>query len=203
MYHYFLNLQLYILSLLFGFYLSSMLVKNKYVNENTIEDDLLEKKMIEQANNYLFQYKYLEELDNLNTDNSSNIISKHTITTLDIPFLNNKIIMFYDPEKEAFCYYTKSDLIYKYLNVACRKYIIENNCKHLYEKNDLTIDTQNTQNTVYSNLFVKKIERPQLNKKTNKFILCGTLDDYEKSLIQENMPKQINIKEYLAMNASF
>jgi len=235
MYHYFLNAQLYIISLLFSFYLSSVLIKNKYINNDTTEDDLLEKKMIENSKIYLFQFNYLDELENL--DNSYTEINKNNITTLEIPFLNNKIIMFYDTDKKAFCYYTKGDVIYKYLNVACRKYVIEHNCKYLYlsddnsesdiehkdtepkdtepkdtePKNTEPKDTEhkNTEvnkgikNMFLNNCFIKKVEKKLLTKKTNKFISCGSLEDYEKTLITNTNPKNISIQEYLSMNSSF
>lgn len=220
MYHYFLNAQLYIISLLFSFYLSSVLIKNKYINNDTTEDDLLEKKMIENSKIYLFQFNYLDELENL--DNSYTEINKNNITTLEIPFLNNKIIMFYDTDKKAFCYYTKGDVIYKYLNVACRKYVIEHNCKYLYLSDDNSesdIETKDTEpkntepkdtehnkgikNMFLNNCFIKKVEKKLLTKKTNKFISCGSLEDYEKTLITNTNPKNISIQEYLSMNSSF
>lgn len=220
MYHYFLNAQLYIISLLFSFYLSSVLIKNKYINNDTTEDDLLEKKMIENSKIYLFQFNYLDELENL--DNSYTEINKNNITTLEIPFLNNKIIMFYDTDKKAFCYYTKGDVIYKYLNVACRKYVIEHNCKYLYlsyDNSESDIETKDTEpkntepkdtehnkgikNMFLNNCFIKKVEKKLLTKKTNKFISCGSLEDYEKTLITNTNPKNISIQEYLSMNSSF
>ena len=64
--------------------------------------------------------------------------------------------MFYDNDKEAFCYYTKGDVIYKYLNVACRKYVIEYKCKHLYSSGESQI--VQTMVTSENKMFVKGVE---------------------------------------------
>jgi hypothetical protein len=193
MYHYLLNVHLYIISFLFSFYLSSLIVKNKYINyDTTIEDDL-EKKMIEHSKIILFENEYLDELENLH-DNEY-IIDKNNITTLDIPFLNNKIIMYYDTDKCAFCYYTKGDIIYKYLNVACRKYVIEYNCKNLYTSSESSKLVKEP--NIVNSTFIKKQEKTELIKNLNKFILGGSLEDYEKTLIKHNSPKQISFKDYM------
>ena len=110
MYHYILSAQLYILSFLFSFYLSSLLITNKYANVDTSDTDKLEQEMITHCNNYMFQFKYLDELNEVDIC-FNNVVKKENTTTLEIPFLNNKIIMFYDTERGAFCYYTKGDVI--------------------------------------------------------------------------------------------
>jgi hypothetical protein len=101
--------------------------------------------------------------------------------------------MYYD--NDAFYYYTKGDVIYKYLNVACRKYVIEYNCKHLYMDND-TSKLIETVDTEQNNIFIKKIEKPLLYKKCNKFILRGSIEDYEKTLIV-NDENDIDIIDFL------
>lgn len=198
MYEYFLNLQLYVISILFGFYVSSICIKNKYIDNDTTEYDKLEQNMIENCKMYMFQFKYIDELNNMECSTEYVDINKNTVTELEIPFLNNKIIMFYDKEKEAFCYYTKGDVIYKYLNVACRKYVIENNCKHLY----LETEPSKLINSVSftNNIFVKKQDKQLLNKNINKFILCGSLDDYNKLQYTPNSVNNINIKDFLSLN---
>jgi hypothetical protein len=196
MYHYFLNAQLYIISLLFSFYLSSILIKNKYANYDTSVDDDLEKRMIENSKMFLFEFNYLDELEE--TSENTGIIDKSNITILEIPFLNNKVVMYYDLDKEAFCYYTKGDVIYKYLLVACRKYVIEHNCRHLYlnlESSKLSKE----ESTVTTNTFIKKNEKSELKKNINKFILVGSLDDYEKSIIPKPVHKEISYKDFVTM----
>jgi hypothetical protein len=180
-----------------GFYIASMMLPN-YNKLNMDEEVLLEEEMIEYCKRYMFTNMYIDELELLEVDTSKSI-NKNDIITLDIPFLNNTIIMFYDTDKDAFCYYTKGDVIYKYLNVACRKYVIEYNCKHLYSNGE----SQMIQTVVNNEnkMFVKKIERPLLHKNINKFILCGTLDEYYKSLIV-NEDNDIDIIDFLSLNNS-
>jgi hypothetical protein len=190
---YILSLLLQLISIVGSFYLAALMLPN-YNKLNMDEEEILEKEMIEYCKRYMFTHMYLDELEVL--EDSSGCINKNNIITLDIPFLNNTIIMFYDTDKEAFCYYTKGDVIYKYLNVACRKYVIEYKCKHLY----LSGESQMVQTIVNSDnkMFVKKIERQLLHKNTNKFILCGSLDDYYKSLIV-NEDNDIDIIDFLSM----
>ena len=197
MYHYLLNVQLYIVSFLFSFYLSSLIVKNNYINYDTTEDDKLEKNMIEQSKIFLFEYNYLDELEELELKDT--IVDKKNVTILEIPFLNNKIVMYYDTEKEAFCYYTKGDVIYKYLNVACRKYVIEHDCKHLYKVSENTKKIDKLSIEPINNIFIKKTEKlnNELIKNINKFILVGSLDDYEKSLLVTPIPKVLSYNDYL------
>jgi hypothetical protein len=186
---------LYMFSISVGLYITTLLLPNKQYDMS--EEIELEKEMIEHCKQIMFEQMYIDEINELE-DCSSSIIDKNNIVTLDIPFLNNTIIMYYD--NDAFYYYTKGDIIYKYLNVACRKYVIEYNCKHLYVDDDSsklieTIDTDN------NNIFIKKIEKPMLYKKCNKFILRGSLEDYEKTLITNN-ENDIDIIEFLSKKCS-
>ena len=194
---YILSLLLHLLSIVGGFYIAALLLPN-YNKLNMDEEELLEKEMIEYCKRHMFTHMYLDELEVLDID-SSMCLNKNDVITLDIPFLNNTIIMFYDSDKEAFCYYTKGDVIYKYLNVACRKYVIEYKCKHLYSSGESQI--VQTMVTSENKMFVKKIERPILHKNINKFILCGSLDDYYKSLIV-NEDNDIDIIDFISMKES-
>ena len=201
MYEYFLNLQLYVIGILFGFYVSSVCIKNKYINNDTTEFDKLEEQMVENCKNYMFQFKYIDELNNMDSSMVNLILDKNIVTTLEIPFLNNTIIMFYDIDKQAFCYYTKGDVIYKYLNVACRKYVIENNCKHLYLETEPSKLMSTIPMSINNNLFVKKQEKQFLNKNINKFILCGSLDDYNKmKASNNNTVNNISVKDFLILS---
>ena len=195
---YIISLLLHLLSMVGGFYLATLMLPN-YNKLNMDEEELLEEEMIEHCKRHMFTNMYLDELEVLEDSDSSKSINKKDIVTLDIPFLNNTIIMFYDSDKEAFCYYTKGDVIYKYLNVACRKYVIEYNCKHLYsnEESHIVQTVINSENK----MFVKQIKRPLLHKNINKFILCGTLDEYYKSLIV-NEDNDLDIIDFLSLKDS-
>jgi hypothetical protein len=185
---------LYAFSIGFGLYITTLILPNKYYDMN--EEIELEKEMIEHSKQYLFDKLYIDELEDCG---SNSIIDKNNIVILEIPFLNNKIVMYYD--NDAFYYYTKGDVIYKYLNVACRKYVIEYNCRQLYMDDDVStlvesIDTEN------SSIFVKKVEKPILYKKCNKFILKGSLEDYEKTLLTKREENPIDIMDFLSKGCS-
>jgi hypothetical protein len=182
-----------------GFYLATLMLPN-YNKLNMTEEELLEEEMIEHCKRHMFTNMYLDELEVLEDSDSCKSINKKDIVTLDIPFLNNTIIMFYDSDKEAFCYYTKGDVIYKYLNVACRKYVIEYNCKHLYSDGESQV-VKSLEPIKENTMFVKKVERQLLHKDTNKFLLCGSLDDYYKSLIVTE-DNDIDIIDFLSMKDS-
>jgi hypothetical protein len=120
-----------------------------------------------------FEYKYIKEIEemqpNLNLDTSE---LKETI--MNIPFLNTTVIMYW--EKDMFFYCSNKDLIYKYLNVVCRKFIIENNAKQLY------LDGSYKNSQVSSSLFIKQETNLNSNylEKINKFIRLETIDYFHK-----------------------
>lgn len=189
---------LYLFSIGFGFYITTLILPNTEYDMN--EEIELEKEMIEHSKNLMFEQLYIDEFNELE-DCSNSIIDKNNVVMLDIPFLNNKIIMYYD--NDAFYYYTKGDIIYKYLNVACRKYVIEYNCKHLYFDDDDTKLIESTENDKENNnVFVKKVEKKLLYKKCNKFILCGSLEDYEKKISTKREEKPIDIMAFLSQGCS-
>ena len=150
-------------------------------------------KAIDTPDEILPEYEYVEELEDLiESSVEESPVSKDNVITVDI--INNKVVMFYDPEREAFCYYTKGDIIHKYLNAVCRKYVIEFNCPSLYkDETSHTIKTERFGNE----LFVTKVEKMLLEKNINKFILCGTLEEYNKVEPEEN---DIDIIDFLKIS---
>ena len=199
MYHYIDYFLLYVFSISVGMYITALILPNKKYDISEELEIELEKEMIEHSKKYMFEQLYIDEINQLEDCSSSNI-DKNNVTTLDIPFLNNKIIMYYD--NDAFYYYTKGDVIYKYLNVACRKYVIEYNCKQLYADDTISTLVEPTTNDSDNNLFIKKVEKPILYKKCNKFILRGSLDDYEKTLLTTREENPIDIIEFLSRGCS-
>ena len=183
----FLSFIIHSVGIVFGFFICSLVIPlPKEIND--IDEVPLE-------------FEYVEELENLiDLKKEESPIIKTNITKLELPLLNNTVIMYYDPEINTFCYYTKGDIIYKYLNVVCRKYVIDHNCPSLYKE-----DTSHTSHTSHTtcettknNLFVKKIDRPTLDKDINKFILCGSLEDYNK--IDIEIENDISILDYITFH---
>ena len=157
----------------------------KEIQDDIDEDKLAEKRAEEQN----FEYKYLDEYEKLE---EKDVLELQPIT-LEIPFLKTTIIMFY--EDETFKYYSNTDVIYKYLNVACRKFVVENDAKKLY--NDGTTEEVKTESVKSeSDLFIIKPETTVLEKKCNRFIRVGSIHDYnEKNNIK--VIKEIDILEFL------
>jgi len=192
MIHYIATYALYGISIIASFLFTGFMIRPLSLRE--LEDDEEEekkaKKRLEEEN---FEYKYLDEYENLEERQLSDaelVELKNKETTLEIPFLKATIIMFYD---ESFKYYSNTDVIYKYLNVACRKFVIEHNVKKLYLDGNLE---EVTNDSVKSELFVTKAETKTLERKINNFIRVGSIFDYkDKNNIK--LVKEIDILEFL------
>jgi len=183
------SLLLYGITISFSFLFSNMFNKHITLEEIQKEDEA-ELKMIEYQEQLNFEYKYIEEVEQMQPNLNLNT-SELKETKMEIPFLNTTVIMYW--ENEIFYYYSTTDLIYKYLNVVCRKFIIENNAKQLYL--DGSYDEINSP-SVSSSLFVTKQETNSLEKKINRFIRMGTIIEYEqKNTVLKNKNKNKEIKE--------
>ena len=180
---------LYSVSSVFSFLLSYKFVK--YLSNKEIEEeDEKERDMIEFYNNLMIETKFIDEYNAL-LPNPDLIMSSLKETHMEFTNLKIKVIMYYD---EGFYYYSTSDLIHKYLNAVCRKFVIENNAKQLYQEDfNETIEP-----SVSSNLFITKQETIIQEKKINKFIRKGSLIDYERQKIKKEI-KPIDITDFLKM----
>ena len=179
MLYYFLSAMIHLAGLVSGFVLCAFLVPKPME--------------IEMPDEILPEYEYVEELEELmDSAIEESPVSKDNVVTVDI--VNNTVVMYYDPEREAFCYYTKGDVIHKYLNVVCRKYVIDFNCPSLYKDESAHIVTTEK---FGNELFIKKVEKSLIEKNINKFILCGTLEEYYKVEPEEN---DIDIIDFLKLS---
>jgi hypothetical protein len=179
---------LYSFSIVFSFLCAGIFVTPltfQQIQED-IEEDKLAVKRAEEQN---FENKYLDEYEQLEEKDVDVTLLKETI--LEIPFLKTTIIMFYE---DGFKYYSNTDPIYKYLNVACRKFIVENDAKKLYQEGETETKTEKIISD--SDLFVTKAETTLLEKKCNNFIRVGSIYDYnDKNNIK--LVKEIDILEFL------
>jgi hypothetical protein len=192
MIHYIAIYALYGFSIIASFLFTGFLIQPlslRELEDDQAEDEKIKKRMEEE----MFEHKYLDEYENLEEREimDDEIISlKDKETTLEIPFLKATIIMFYD---ESFKYYSNTDIMYKYLNVACRKFVIENNVKKLYLDGNIE---EVTKDSVKSELFVTKAEIKTLERKINNFIRVGSIYDYkDKNNIK--LVKEIDILQFL------
>jgi len=187
---------LYSFSISFSFLFAGLFIKNLTLKEleEDAEEDRLALKRLEEEN---FEYKYLDEYEQLEEKDVPDL--KDMTTTLEIPFLKVTIIMFY--EEGVFKYYSNTDVIYKYLNVACRKFVIENDAKKLYivGKEDIVPEIKMKEKEKESNLFITKPETVLFETKMNRFIRLGSIHDYnDKNNIK--LIKEIDILDFLQNN---
>jgi hypothetical protein len=179
---------LYTSSILFSFLFAGLFIRPLSLKELE-EDEEENKQFLKRLEEENFEYKYLNEYERLEEKEVD--LSQLKETMLEIPFLKATIIMFY--EDETFKYYCNTDVIYKYLNVVCRKFIVENDAKKLYVDG---IKEEVKTDSVKSNLFITKSEITTFERKINRFIRFGTIYDYnEKHNIK--LVKEIDILEFL------
>jgi hypothetical protein len=125
-----------------------------------------------------------EELNNL----------RDKVLDYDIPYLGHKVILFYDHSKEAFCYYANSTIIYKYLNVVARRYVLDYGCKQIYKELIPSIKVE--EKTVTFGNFVPRVGKTELTKDVNKFIYLGNMHDIPAKV--EDV-KKISFSDYMKL----
>ena len=183
---------LYFLGITVGFLLIPCVIRRKENEKEGIElDDFYDKLFI--------STKFLEEVieaapSNLSQEELTQL--KEKVLIYEIPYLKYKVIMYYDLEFEAFCYYSNMDIIYKYLDIFCRKYVLDFNCKQLYKFSEETkvIEKKKIEQ---NGPFVSKVERLMLEKDTNRFIYKGKLEDYDKK--ECTVSREITFHEFLVL----
>jgi hypothetical protein len=187
--HYTAIFILYSFSMAFSFLFAGLFIRPlslKELEEDAEEERLALKRFDEQN----FEYKYLDEYEQLEEKEIDFELLKEKDIHFEIPFLKTTIIMFYD---DGFKYYSNTDVIYKYLNVVCRKFVIDNDVKKLYIDGKLE---EVTTDSVKSELFVTKAETTMLERKCNQFIRVGSIYDYnDKKNIK--LIKEIDILDFL------
>ena len=185
-------ISIYVIGLGVGFLLVPFVIRKKDNEQEGIELD-------EFYNKLFICTKFLEEVieapdSHLTSEELSQL--KEKVLTYEIPYLNYKVIMYYDSENSAFIYYSNSDIGYKYLDIACRKYVLEFNCKQIYKFSEETKVVENP-SVVQRGPFVTKTERILLEKDTNRIIYKGKLDEYEKKSLLS--PREITYQEFLLL----
>ena len=199
-----------IITIIFSFIFSGFFVKRLSIFEID-EEEKKEKEMIQYINKLDFEYKYLDEIELLeDIVLEESYIKELENIKLEFEVPNNKLIIFY--KDSTFMYYTEfGDIIYKYLNVACRKYVIDNNCLQIYnydkvdnkdnkvDNKDNKVDNKdNKENKVENNLFVKKkiIKKESIEKKINKTRWLGTFSDMK----NENKVNNLSFIDFLKLS---
>jgi len=182
----------YFLGLSVGFLLLPFVIRRKENEKEGIElDEFYDKLFI--------STKFLEEVieapdSNLSQEELAQL--KEKVLTYEIPYLKYHVIMYYDLESNAFCYYSNTDIIYKYLDIFCRKYVLDFNCKQLYKFSEETKIVEKKK-MEQNGPFVSKVERLMLEKETNRFIYKGKLEEYGKK--ESVVPREITFQEFLVL----
>ena len=189
-------------SFVLSFVLSGFFIKR-------LSDDELKKYEEEEKLYYknMFKFKYLELLKEEPSYNIEPDEDKYV--EMDVP--NNRVRVYY--KDGAFNYYTeKGDILYKYVNVACRLFVINHKCKHLYKDDDI-IDEEENKNVDNedkkkgNNLFLKnrksnlKKDSIKIEKKINKCIWKGYIHDIKSDKVVKlnDDNKSISFQEYLSL----
>ena len=150
----------------------------------------------EQYDRLFLTYKFVDEVDEMpTTEMCSEELAglRDKPLTYEIPYLNQTVQMYYDHEKCAFCYYAHSNIIYKYLMVVARKYVLEYNCKQVFK--EMVPSMKKEEKSVQFSAFVSKPGKVMLEKEMNQFLYLGNIPT---PLILEK-PKTINYSDYWKM----
>ena len=130
-------------------------------------------------NNLFIEHKFIQDLEEapMSTLSLEALTAlKHEVMYYEIPSLHYKVHMFYDVEKNAFCYFAANELAYKYADIVCRHYVLTHQCKQVYVFPEEAVETETKENEHVGPFIVKK-ERSFLQKEMKKFIYMGK---YEK-----------------------
>ena len=129
-----------------GFVVTAYSMNNKYLKEEIPEEYSQEMKYDMFLNNEYEEFKEIfndEEMKkNEYENNNEEFLKKLTDVSYhfekEIPLeYNNKVIMYYNHDEEAYHYYAKSgDINYKILNSLCRSYVLENKCINLFNDDE-------------------------------------------------------------------
>lgn len=166
-----------------------------------LAEDLEDERKIKEE----FDYKYNEFLNDkyeeLITILNDEILLKETYHNDEISFIeglknkenhyilelpyekNNKVVMFYDYEEDAFLYYsTRSSYQYKVCNAICRNYVYDNSCVNLFVDEEEIQYLKSTQDCAI-NAECKETEEVGSN-------VNGSFDDLSNVNTEEDTSKQ-------------
>ena len=190
MFQFILMTGLYSMGILIGYFLVPFFTRVPLDEKAGIELD-------EQYDRMFLSCKFVDEVEeapnsNMTPEELEGLRDKQL--TYEIPFLKLTVTMYYDSKKEAFCYYANSAIIYKYLILVARKYVLEYQCKQIFKEMVPSMKTE--EKMVQFSAFVSKPKKTLLEKEMNQFIYIGNLP---KDQIVLEKPKQINYSEYWKM----
>jgi hypothetical protein len=128
---------------LFSFFLyyKNQLLNRLFENDEPKEEEEEENEEPEKTPQPKPEDKYLEQYTKL----ESTPLSEERLATLKNTFLFEitplgNLIMYYDHSRESFTYYSDNTIPYRFLEIASRHYVVQNNCKavHVHMCDELT-----------------------------------------------------------------
>lgn len=179
---------LYSLGMFIGFMLIPLFKMPLISEQEGIDMDLM-------YDQIFLSFKLEDELEEAPDSNLSEEELKQLqekILHYEIPYIKHKVIMYYDHDTTSFCYYSNSTIIYKYLNIVARKYVLEFGCKQIYK--DMTETVKKKEEDTKSGPFVKKATKTMMEKEFNRFHYVGNLHDYKPKLEEV---RKVTFSEYL------
>ncbi len=170
------------------------------------------KQFDEYTNQLLYEYKFTEEID---LEPESYLIEeelnelKNKPLKMELAYINQPVIMYYDNTNKSFSYYSNTDITYKYLDIVARNFVLENRCKQIYniiKESEITNETEkqpiSQSSKMLNDLFVKQQRqhiKKKVEKKMNKFIRVGSIYEYEYENVKKPLEpcKNVNVLDYL------
>jgi hypothetical protein len=101
-------------------------LKKSNVKEEPVETPFV-KPTLKYEDKYIEEYKKIDSIV-LSAEHLESL--KHTFLIENSPFGN--LMMHYDHSRESFIYYSDNTIPYRFLEVASRRYVIQNNCKSIH-----------------------------------------------------------------------
>ena len=185
---------LYSIGIFLGFILVPFVVRKRLLNEEEGKD-------LDKTYDQLFlSCKFVDEVEeapesNLTEEELEGLRDK--VLHYEIPYIGQKVIMFYDHKKGGFSYYANSGIIYKYLNVAARRYVLDYGCKQIFK--EMVPSTKKEEKTMNFGNFVSKAGKTFLEKDMNHYHYLGTFQEFEKKPVEH---KKIDFSEYMKLLAA-
>jgi hypothetical protein len=147
-------------------------------------------------------YKFVDEVDEapdstLTEEELEGLRDK--VLHYEIPYIGQKVILFYDHKKGGFSYYANSGIIYKYLNVAARRYVLDYGCKQVFK--EMVPSMKKEEKTVSFGNFVPKVGKTVLEKEMNAYHYLGTFQEFENKK-ETHPPKKIDFAAYMRLLAA-
>ena len=192
----FQSLGLYSIGIVLGFLLVPFVVRKQLTSEQ-------EGIQLDQTYDQLFlSYKFVDEVEeapdsSLTEEELDGLRDK--VLHYEIPYNGQKVILFYDHKKGGFSYYANSGIIYKYLNVAARKYVLDYGCKQIFK--EMVPSMKKEEKAVHSSMFVSKAGKTLLEKDMNQYHYLGTFQEFETKNNQTEH-KKIDFSEYMKLLAT-